>query len=190
METQYNQLILLIWTYQYYLLQQKKWHVIPYLSSASLLSIEQLCDDNCLSLFTKAKLFIFKQNKLRLQGKRNHFNGMWTILVPIQSVSIPSQNFTTENLLQHTNDNFKLKLNFQRLFRKLKTILQVHNVVQNTKYQDISKVVYKLKYLFQHVHNIKLISEQVNYIYAACFRPVNLHFKRQSKRITFLHFLT
>ena len=61
-------------------------HVIPNLSSASLLSIGKLCDDNCLSLFTKEKLFIFKQNKLLLQGKRNHFNGMWTILVPIKSV--------------------------------------------------------------------------------------------------------
>ena len=58
-------------------------HVIPNLSSASLLSIGQLCDDDCLALFTKEKVFIFKQNKLLLQGKRNHFNGMWTIPVPI-----------------------------------------------------------------------------------------------------------
>ena len=137
-------------------------HVIPNLLSASFLSIGQLCDDNCLALFTKEKVFIFKQNKLLLQGKRNHYDSIRTIPVSIQSVSIPSPNFTTKSLLQHTNDNFKLKLNFQRLFRKLKTTFQVHNVVQNTKYQDISKAVNKLKYLLQHIHNIKLISEQVN----------------------------
>ena len=58
-------------------------HVIPYLSSVSLLSIGQLCDDDCLALFTKEKVFIFKQNTLLLKGQRNHFNGMWTIPVPI-----------------------------------------------------------------------------------------------------------
>ena len=35
-------------------------HTIPNLSSASFLSIEQLYDDNCLALFTKVKVFIFK----------------------------------------------------------------------------------------------------------------------------------
>ena len=42
-------------------------HVIPNLSSASFLSIGQLCDDNFLAFFTKEKVFIFK-NKLLLQG--------------------------------------------------------------------------------------------------------------------------
>ena len=106
---------------------------------------------------------------------------MWTILVPIQSVSIPSPNFTTKHLLQHTNDNFKLKLNFQRMFLKLKTILQFRNFVQNTKYQGISKAVNKLKYLLQHVHNIKLIPEKINYIYAACFSPVKSTFLKAIK---------
>ena len=120
-----------------------------------------------------------------MQGKRNHINGMWTFPVPIQSVSIPSPNFTTKSLLQHTNDNFKLKLNFQRLFRKLKTTFQVHNVVQNTKYQDISKAVNKLKYLLQHVHNIKVILEQINYIYAVCLAPSNLQFKGNQSGLIF-----
>ena len=76
-----------------------------------MLSIGQLCDDDCLALFTKEKVFIFKQNKLLLQGKRNFFNGMWTIPVPIHSVSIPSPNTLTKT--------------------KLQTTLQVHNVLQN-----------------------------------------------------------
>ena len=48
-------------------------HVIPNLSSASLLSIVQLYDDNFLTLFTKGKVFIFKQNKVLLKEKRNYF---------------------------------------------------------------------------------------------------------------------
>ena len=51
-------------------------HVIPNLSSASLLSIGQLCDDDCLALFNKEKVFIFQQNKLILKGKRKNSNGM------------------------------------------------------------------------------------------------------------------
>ena len=83
--------------------------------------------------------------------------------------------------LQRNIYNNTPTINFQRLFRKLKTTFQVHNVVQNTKYQDISKAVNKLKYLLQHVHNIKLISEQVNYIYAACFSPVKSTFLKAIK---------
>ena len=37
-------------------------HVLLNPSSASLLSIGQLCDDTCLALFTKEKVFIFKKN--------------------------------------------------------------------------------------------------------------------------------
>ena len=83
--------------------------------------------------------------------------------------------------LQRNIYNNTPTINFQRLFRKLKTTLQVNNVVQTTKYQDISKPVNTLKYLLQHVQNIKLISEQVNYIYAACFSPVKSTFLKAIK---------
>ena len=86
-------------------------HVVPYLSSVSFLSIGQLYDDNCLALFAKEKVFIFKKNTSLLKGQRNHFNGMWTIPVPIQSVSVPSPTTLTKT--------------------KLQTTLQVHNVLQN-----------------------------------------------------------
>ena len=42
-------------------------HVIPTLSSISFLFIGKLCDDNCLTLFTKEEVFIFQQNKLFLK---------------------------------------------------------------------------------------------------------------------------
>ena len=43
-------------------------------SSASLLFIGQLCDNNCIGIFHKTKLYIFKHNKIILQRNRNQNN--------------------------------------------------------------------------------------------------------------------
>ena len=47
--------------------------------SISLLSIGQLCDDNCQALFDKHLLHIFKNRKLILQGFRIFLDGLWDI---------------------------------------------------------------------------------------------------------------
>ena len=93
--------------------------------------------------------------------------------MPIQPISHSSPTKgKNNNLLQHISDKFKLKLQFKHLFQKIKLTSQVAPPSNNKKYRNISKAANPLKYLLQHVHNIKLISEQVNYIYAACFSPV------------------
>ena len=154
-------------------------HVIPNLSSAFFWSIGQLYDDDCLALFNKEKVFIFQQNKLILKGKRNHFNGMWTVPVPIQLISHSLPTKSKNNLLQHISGNSNLKLHLKRLFHKIKQTSQVANTSNNKKYRNISKAATQLKYLLQHVHNIKLISEQVNSFYAVFFNPVKSTFKTQ-----------
>ena len=135
--------------------------------------IGQLCDDDCPALFNKEKVFTFQQNKLILKGERNYSNGMWTAPVPVRPVSPPSPTKRKKsNLLQHMSDNSKLKLKFKRLFQKIELTSQVANTSNNKIYRNISKAAYQLKHLLHHVHNYKLISEQVHYIYAACFSPV------------------
>ena len=57
-------------------------YVVPGLKNASLLSIGKLCDDNCLALFTKKNLFVFKNNNLILQGLRNKCDGLWDVMFP------------------------------------------------------------------------------------------------------------
>ena len=49
------------------------------LSNASLLSIGQLCDDDCVAVFDKGHLRIFKQGILILKGQRNLIDGLWDI---------------------------------------------------------------------------------------------------------------
>ena len=70
-------------------------YVVPNLKNSSLLSIGKLCDDNCIALFTKKNLFIFKNNNLLLQGFRNTKDGLWDVLFPkLASQSKPLQNKT------------------------------------------------------------------------------------------------
>ena len=56
--------------------------VYPNLKNESLLSIGQLCDDNCRAIFEKDIMYITKENKIILQGKRNQFDGLWDIILP------------------------------------------------------------------------------------------------------------
>ena len=53
--------------------------ILPGITNASLLSIGQLCDNNCLAIFHKKWLKIFKGNKLVLQGVRNLYDGLWDV---------------------------------------------------------------------------------------------------------------
>ena len=63
----------------------KSAYIVPGLKNASLLSIGKLCDDNCVALFIKQNLFVFKNNDLLLQGIRNKFDGLWDVMFPILS---------------------------------------------------------------------------------------------------------
>ena len=65
--------------------EAKSGFIVPNLKNASLLSIGKLCDNNCVAMFTKHKLFVFKNNELILQGFRNNTDGLWDVLFPVLS---------------------------------------------------------------------------------------------------------
>ena len=48
------------------------------LKSGSLISIGQLCDDNCISIFTKHDVQIIRCNEIIIRGNRTD-NGLWNI---------------------------------------------------------------------------------------------------------------
>ena len=56
-----------------------KAHILPNLRSASLLSMGQLCDDNCVVTLDKQNMFVTKNNEIVLRGKRNKFDGLWDV---------------------------------------------------------------------------------------------------------------
>ena len=53
----------------------------PQLTSASLISIAQLCDAGCKAIFDKDTVKITKNGKVVLQGHRNPVNNLWEIIL-------------------------------------------------------------------------------------------------------------
>ena len=60
----------------------RKANVLPGLKNASLLSIGKLCDDNCIALFTKQNLLIYKNGNIIIQGYRCNKDGLWNVPFP------------------------------------------------------------------------------------------------------------
>ena len=57
--------------------------VLPHLKSASLLSLGQICDDDCNVLLNKKHLHVFKHNQPLIHGYRNPHDGLWDIPIPL-----------------------------------------------------------------------------------------------------------
>ena len=58
--------------------------ILPALQSSSLVSLGQLCDDDCTVILDKHKLHAFKGKHHVLEGTRNPNDGLWDIPIPNQ----------------------------------------------------------------------------------------------------------
>ena len=63
-------------------------HSFDHLKSGSLLSIGQLCDDDCVAIFTKYDLRVMKDGTMIIKGHRNKSNGLWH--VPLGTPKVPA----------------------------------------------------------------------------------------------------
>jgi hypothetical protein len=75
-------------------------HVLDGITNSSLVSMGQLCDDNCIAVLDKRKLQVFKNNECILQGARNQTDGLWDIAIP------STNTYSTSNktpVKQHAN---------------------------------------------------------------------------------------
>jgi hypothetical protein len=71
------------------------------LKSGSLISIGQLCDDECVALFTKYGVKILKHGKVIITGKHNAKNGLWNIPLAPKDNSSPTTQPQPTNRPQH-----------------------------------------------------------------------------------------
>ena len=53
--------------------------IYPKITGSSLLSIGQLCDDNCTAVFTKTDMKVIKEKNVILKGTRNKDDGLWDV---------------------------------------------------------------------------------------------------------------
>ena len=67
-----------------------KAHIFRDLQSASLVSLGQLCDDNCNIILDKNTIQVFKDNTLIITGTRNPQDGLWDIPLqpPVQKLNV------------------------------------------------------------------------------------------------------
>ena len=70
--------------------KSKKAFIYPDLSNESLLSIGQFCDDDCVAVFTKTRVYIVKNNELIVEGTRNLTDGLWDKKLPSSDTNIIS----------------------------------------------------------------------------------------------------
>jgi hypothetical protein len=64
-----------------------KAHILDGITNSSLVSLGQLCDDNCIAVLDKKKLQVFKSNNCVLQGARNKTDGLWDISLPLPTTA-------------------------------------------------------------------------------------------------------
>jgi hypothetical protein len=64
-------------------------HVFDGITNSSLLSIGQLCDNNCVAILDKKQINIYKQNTCVLLGTWNLNDGLWDIPVPTAPTAQP-----------------------------------------------------------------------------------------------------
>ncbi len=65
-------------------------HIFDDLKSGSLISIGQLCDDDCVALFTKHNVNILKDGKAIIVGNRNAADGLWNMPLAPKAMSPPT----------------------------------------------------------------------------------------------------
>ena len=84
----------------------KTGHIFDDLKSGSLISIGQLCDDECIALFKKYDVKIYKDGKVIIVGQeRNNVNGLWNI--PLKCSTERNRNTTSTALGQRRHQKCK-----------------------------------------------------------------------------------
>ena len=80
--------------------KSKTAHVVDGITNSSLISIGQLCDDNCIAVLDKKHLQVFKNKECILKGTRNKTDGLWDIALPLPAtLSPPAKSTETVNAI-------------------------------------------------------------------------------------------
>jgi hypothetical protein len=178
--------------------------ILPNLKSSSLISLGQLCDDDCHIILNKENLTAIKNDKIILKGVRNPTDGLWDI--PVQKTHISSQNcalpspnagiyartpqITTspgkkKKDKRHSPARHKIHPAFQRL-----NYLIDHNIcddqiarqlTEDRKSFQAVRIAPQTNALNVIIHKKKTHLELAQYLHAACYSPVKSTFQRAIK---------
>ena len=83
----------------------QKRHIFDGLQSASLISLGQLCDDECVAILDKNEIIVLKVKTLILKGHRNKTDAVWGIPISIpvahHAMAIITKEKTKAELIQY-----------------------------------------------------------------------------------------
>ena len=151
--------------------------VLPNLKSSSLISLGQLCDDNCTVLLDKKKLNVYKNNQVVLKGYRNPNDGLWDI--PIVSNITPDNYLmppTHSAMYSSRCNNAKSSPSINKKHRKVtvKRSKTLSDTIDCT-IQELEKIITDTSNLNQKVNVIirkkQSKRELVQYLHATCLSP-------------------
>ena len=76
--------------------------IFPNSTNSSLLSIGQLCDDDCIAIFNRHATHIYKNTKIILSGKRNNTDGLRNVTFQKKLQDPPHTTINTDSLQANT----------------------------------------------------------------------------------------
>jgi len=156
--------------------------VLPHLQSSSLISLGQLCDDNCKVVLDKKQLNVYKDGQVVLTGYRNLKDGLWDIPIMKQMVSanymMPATHpglYSIRSLKRSTVQPVK-SLSKRPQIPSRKIISSVDSLSSESLQQLLDE--YKAK---DHQVNVIIRKKQskqdlAKYLHAACFSPTKAAF--------------
>ena len=176
--------------------------ILPGLSSASLISIGQLCDDGCKVFLNEKTLLAVKDDKVVLKGIRNRTDNLWDI--PVQKKSISCDNYEEPRVhaaiystpISDTPVKKKMFQSTQKIKHTIPKFLRQFNDIIDSNIFD-SIITKQMKIDAAQYCPVRIIKEQpslaviiqkkkthmelAQYLHAACFSPVKSTFVKGIK---------
>ena len=178
-------------------------NILPKLGSASLISLGQLCDDDCNVLLTKKTLLVIKNKEIVLQGIRNKCDGFWDIPVSKRTMSPTNYKLppTHPGIYPSTAPTHNMaKYSFSPRYSTVKNTIPKHmrlmndligdNIFQHTldtQFNEDIKNTQRVALIHDNpslsviIQKKKTHMELVQYLHAACFSPVKSTFIKAIK---------
>ena len=179
--------------------------ILPELKSSSLISMGQLCDDNCLVILSKKKLTVLKDNKMVLEGTRNKKDDLWDI--PIYKTTITESNYEEPKTHLGMYLSQKKTSNVNSIVEKiprppkprrithtlnhkvnLLSTQQCKKIIEQQKKHDNNSDLLRTAITPRH-HKIGVIIRKkqthcdlARYLHATCFSPVALAWEKAIKK--------
>ena len=150
-------------------------HVFKGIQNSSLLSIGQLCDDDCVAVLKKKDINIYKDDKVIISGTRNFYDGLWDVEIPVRDTTVKTMTITpthTHNRLcagnspVETNQNATVTQKLNAIIRKAQTkqelVQYLHGCCGSTTLATWAKAIKNGNFItWPGINDIKVLQDGV-----------------------------